>query len=515
MSKQLLIETRMNSLSLKEGVDKSQKRRGCLGTLVGPCADFKNPTRNGNFYSRKLWENSFKDPLVKESIEDLTCIGELDHPGDRLETKATNACIVFTGYEFDDENGVIIGTFDILDTPNGRILKSLIDYGCKIGVSSRGEGDVIEEADRTVVDEDAFEFVAFDAVVLPAVKAAKPALQESLSRAPLKESLQKEIDGAQTQSELSLIKSIVETINPPDSDALLESVNHKSQELASGATSSPALLEDLEKSMSKIQELTEEIDRLKSDLTTCKSKYNRQISDRQKRIQESKAQKSKMKELEEKYTSLVFESSSASRESESQISRLSESAKRSRDLLQDLRDQVESFRDKEKRSKSRIETLQNSLRESQEFGQEKLREVTQLREELSSLKSESRTTLKESTDRHQSEVRKLKSQISTLKESFSRALESYIDAKCKAEGVSPKVVRESLQRSSTKDFDTVDTIVESCASKSRRYGAMPVVEDGLISMLQEGTVRFNNGQLREDKESAQTRSFMDETNKLF
>ena len=123
----------MNSLSLCEG-KTAQTHPGCLGTLSGPCADYNNPTRNNNFYSRKLWENVFKDPLVVESLEDRVLIGELDHPGDRLETKAKNACIVMTGYEFDDVNKTVNGTFDILDTPNGQILKSLLDYGCKIGV---------------------------------------------------------------------------------------------------------------------------------------------------------------------------------------------------------------------------------------------------------------------------------------------------------------------------------------------------------------------------------------------
>ena len=144
MAKQLLIETRMNSLGLCESKDVTNKN--CLGSLYGPCADYVNSTRNGNFYSRKLWENVFNDEIVKESLQDRVLIGELDHPGDRLESKATNACIVMTDYEFNDDEGLLYGSFDILNTPNGRILKSLLDYGCKIGVSSRGEGDVVSES---------------------------------------------------------------------------------------------------------------------------------------------------------------------------------------------------------------------------------------------------------------------------------------------------------------------------------------------------------------------------------
>lgn len=78
MARQLLIETKLNSLSLQEGV--KPKNPHCLGTIKGPCADYREKTRNGNFYSRRLWENVFKDPLVKESLEDNVLIGELDHP---------------------------------------------------------------------------------------------------------------------------------------------------------------------------------------------------------------------------------------------------------------------------------------------------------------------------------------------------------------------------------------------------------------------------------------------------
>ena len=65
MSRQMLIEQRCGSgsLQLNESASK-QLRPGCLGTLSGPCADYKNVTRNGTFYSRKLWENVFNNDLV-------------------------------------------------------------------------------------------------------------------------------------------------------------------------------------------------------------------------------------------------------------------------------------------------------------------------------------------------------------------------------------------------------------------------------------------------------------------
>ena len=117
----ILIETRLNSLKLNES---HTPRKGCLGRIEGICADYANPTRNGRFYSRELWENVFNDDLIKESLESKTLIGELDHPEERFEPLAKEACVVMTDYRFDDDKKVVWGGFDVLDTPAGRILIS-------------------------------------------------------------------------------------------------------------------------------------------------------------------------------------------------------------------------------------------------------------------------------------------------------------------------------------------------------------------------------------------------------
>ena len=82
----VLIETRLNALKLTES--KNPPRKGCLGRMEGVCADFKNPTRNGRLYSRKLWDKVFNDSLFQEALQSKTLIGELDHPEDRFEPLA-------------------------------------------------------------------------------------------------------------------------------------------------------------------------------------------------------------------------------------------------------------------------------------------------------------------------------------------------------------------------------------------------------------------------------------------
>lgn len=84
---------------------------------------------------------------MKEKIANRCLFGEMGHPVDREETDPEKIAICLAEQPKIGKDGKIYGVFDILDTPNGRILKSLCDYGCNIGVSSRGSGDLITDYD--------------------------------------------------------------------------------------------------------------------------------------------------------------------------------------------------------------------------------------------------------------------------------------------------------------------------------------------------------------------------------
>lgn len=144
-----------------------------LGTLEGPCADFINSTRNGRHYSEALWEKTFNDPIITELIENGGICGELDHPTDREETDSSRIAIIMREKPT-KKNGKLWAKFDILNTPLGKIAYTLAKAGFKLGISSRGSGDVSPNYDGTEeVDEDTYDFKAFDLVLLPAVKTAR------------------------------------------------------------------------------------------------------------------------------------------------------------------------------------------------------------------------------------------------------------------------------------------------------------------------------------------------------
>ena len=175
----------LETLNMNEKLDfqplsaEEKVRRGILGRLSGPVASFRAPTRNGRKYDEQLWEKVFESPIVEELFSRGGIPGELDHP-DREETCSEKIAIMMPEKPKKNKAGNLIGYFDILDTPCGRIAATLAKYGFQFGISSRGSGDTYTDYDgQECVDPDSYTLNAFDLVLIPACKEAVLNLVES------------------------------------------------------------------------------------------------------------------------------------------------------------------------------------------------------------------------------------------------------------------------------------------------------------------------------------------------
>ena len=102
-----------------------------------------------------------------------TVLGELDHP-EELQINLDRVSHIITDLRSDGADGV--GKLKIIDTPMGNIARSLLKAGAKLGVSSRGSGNV-DGAGR-VSD---FDIITVDIVAQPSAPDAYPkAIYESL-----------------------------------------------------------------------------------------------------------------------------------------------------------------------------------------------------------------------------------------------------------------------------------------------------------------------------------------------
>ena len=89
-----------------------------------------------------------------------------DHPEDRNEISLQNVSHAIKKLWIDDNRQEVWAELHILDTPIGNLISNLIEYGTKIGVSSRGAGEVDEEGN---VDPESYRFFTFDLVCKPSV----------------------------------------------------------------------------------------------------------------------------------------------------------------------------------------------------------------------------------------------------------------------------------------------------------------------------------------------------------
>ena len=104
-------------------------------------------------------------------------------------------------------DGDLYAYVDILDTPNGRLLKTLVDYGFVPGISSRGSGDIMANDE---VDPETFFLETWDIVQLPAVRKARLTVCESVdtNALKLKKALTESLNAASDEDKLPMQEAL-------------------------------------------------------------------------------------------------------------------------------------------------------------------------------------------------------------------------------------------------------------------------------------------------------------------
>lgn len=106
---------------------------------------------------------------LQECVKNRGLIGELDHPTDSI-IHFEKASHVITKLWWD--GNVMMGEGEILNTPHGKILKSLLNDGVRIGISSRGVGNGKVDENGILVIGESYKLITFDAVADPSTFAA-------------------------------------------------------------------------------------------------------------------------------------------------------------------------------------------------------------------------------------------------------------------------------------------------------------------------------------------------------
>lgn len=211
-----------------------------LCTLSGPCMQFGVVNRNNRLYSRKLVEDRIlNNPTIRECLKNHSMLGEGGHPENRVDIAYPEVALSVTKLWIPEGDGNMLwGNFDILDTPVGRILNTLAQYGTKIGISARAVADSVQKDGHEVILENSYELITFDAVTEPGFKCARLEKLDSISKSvdqmstkELKESSAalKAFKNPVFESRIrTLDKEICKRENKVDMHAMMESIDRLS-----------------------------------------------------------------------------------------------------------------------------------------------------------------------------------------------------------------------------------------------------------------------------------------------
>ena len=132
---------------------EAEKRFVSEGGMILSGIMQKSDTQNGNgrVYPHNVLMREVKN--YQKLVEERRALGELDHPEDSVS------------------GSDVMGKVQVLNTPSGGILRSLVESGVKLGISSRGMGSVSENQGATMVEDD-FQLICFDFVSEPSTPGA-------------------------------------------------------------------------------------------------------------------------------------------------------------------------------------------------------------------------------------------------------------------------------------------------------------------------------------------------------
>ena len=122
--------------------------------------------QNGRIYPRDILEREVRN--YQKFIRENRALGECDHPDSSVVELKKVSHIIREAYM---EGNVCYGTVEILDTPMGKILQSLVEAGVTLGISSRGVGSTSKSGESQVVQDD-FQLICWDFVSEPSTPGA-------------------------------------------------------------------------------------------------------------------------------------------------------------------------------------------------------------------------------------------------------------------------------------------------------------------------------------------------------
>lgn len=145
---------------------KENKELGKPLLMKGILQKAETLNQNGRVYPKQILEREIRN--YQKFIKENRALGELDHPDSSVVELKNSSHIIREAYM---EGNIVYGSVEILNTPSGKILQSLVESGVTLGISSRGVGSTKSEGNMQIVQDD-FQLICWDFVSEPSTPGA-------------------------------------------------------------------------------------------------------------------------------------------------------------------------------------------------------------------------------------------------------------------------------------------------------------------------------------------------------
>jgi hypothetical protein len=142
MALRLLVETPAPEEQFEYILEEKNSKEPARLCIQGPYMVCNEINKNQRIYEKSDMEREV-NRYIKEMVNSKRAMGELNHPTS-AEVNLERACHIVTNLKM--EGNYVIGKSQVLSTPMGQIVRSLINDGVKVGMSSRALGKLNEES---------------------------------------------------------------------------------------------------------------------------------------------------------------------------------------------------------------------------------------------------------------------------------------------------------------------------------------------------------------------------------
>lgn len=149
-----------------EMIKETREKNGGKMMMKGILQKADTLNQNGRIYPIDILEREIRN--YQKFIVENRALGELDHPDSSVVNLKNVSHLVKEAYL---DKQTVYGVVEILDTPSGKILQSLIESSVKLGISSRGVGTTKKQGEYHVVQDD-FQLICWDFVSEPSTPGA-------------------------------------------------------------------------------------------------------------------------------------------------------------------------------------------------------------------------------------------------------------------------------------------------------------------------------------------------------